>query len=93
MTVKNDLWAFLGSSAGVISLVGSWAVGNYPVLTPSLDQPELSLTATDSSSSDLALKVMLVVAIIDVPLVLAYTALVCRAFRGRVKGEAGGGAY
>lgn len=93
MAVKNDLWAFLGSSAGVIGLVGLWAVGNYPALIPSLDRPELSLTAANSSSSSLSLKVMLVIAVIGVPLVLAYTALVYRAFRGRVKGEAGGGAY
>lgn len=93
MAAKNDLWAFLGSSAGVMGLVGLWAVGNYPALIPALGRPELSLTAADSSSSDLTLKVMLIVAVIGVPLVLAYTALVYHAFRGRLKDEAGGGAY
>ena len=90
MAKRTDLWAFLGSSLGVLGLVGLWAVGNYPSLIPALDNPELSLTVTNSSSSNLTLKVMLIIAVIGVPIVLAYTALVYRSFRGRLKSEAGG---
>jgi len=93
MARKTDLWTFLGSSAGVLGLVGLWAVGNYPALIPALDRPELSLTVTDSSSSNLTLKVMLIISLVGVPLVLAYTTLVYRAFWGRLKGETEGSAY
>lgn len=78
MAGRNDLRAFLGSSLSVLGLVGLWAVGSYPSLIPALDRPELSLTATNSSSSHLALEVMLIIFVIGLPLVLAYTALVYR---------------
>jgi cytochrome d ubiquinol oxidase subunit II len=93
MVRKNDLRAFLGSSLGVLGLVGLWAVGNYPSLIPALDRPELSLTLSNSSSSNLTLKVMLIISVVGVPLVLAYTAVVYRAFWGRLKGETEGSAY
>lgn len=93
MARKNDLRAFLGSSLSMLGLVGLWAVGTYPSLIPALDRPELNLTAANSSSSNLTLKVMLIISVIGVPLVLAYTALVYRAFWGRLKDDAGGSAY
>ena len=93
MAKKDDPRTFLGSSLGVLGLVGLWAVGNYPSLIPALDQPELSLTVTNSSSSNLTLKVMLIISVVGVPLVLAYTTLVYRAFWGRAKDDAEEGAY
>ena len=93
MARKDDPRTFLGSSLGVLGLVGLWAVGNYPSLIPALDQPELSLTVTNSSSSNLTLKVMLIISVVGVPLVLAYTTLVYRAFWGRAKDDAEEGAY
>ena len=87
--------AFQGSSLGILGLVGLLAVGNYPDLVPALDTPERSLTAANASSSDLTLTVMLIIALIGLPIVLAYTALVYRTFRGKVPAEAqpGGGGY
>ena len=88
---RRDGLAFLGSAAGIVGLVGIAAVGNYPALVPALGTPERSLTINNSASSDLTLTVMLVIALIGVPVVLAYTILVYRSFRGRISaGEVGG---
>jgi len=47
----------------------------------------LSLTAYNSSSSELTLTVMLVVALLGVPLVLLYNLWVYRTFAGKMKQE------
>lgn len=66
------------------------AVGNYPSLVPALDHPERSLTVSNSASSDLTLTVMLIIALVGVPIVLAYTAVVYRSFWGRISaGDSG----
>ena len=80
----GDGGAFLGSAVGILGLVGLVAVGNYPNLVPALDDPARSLTVSNSASSDLTLTVMLIIAVVGVPIVLAYTALVYRSFWGRV---------
>ncbi len=89
----KDYPAFQGSGVSILGLVGLLAVGNYPDLVPALDTPERSLTVTNASSSHLTLTVMLIIALIGVPIVLAYTAYVYRAFRGRVTLETEGGGY
>jgi cytochrome d ubiquinol oxidase subunit II len=81
---RNDLRAFLGSGLAILSLMGIWAAGSFPDLVPSLEDPALSLTAQNSSSSDLTLQVMSIIALIGVPIVLAYTALIYRTFASRV---------
>lgn len=83
---KADLKAFLGSALTIVALAGIAAVGNYPDIVPARDTPaETSLTVANASSGDLTLGVMLVVAVIGVPLVTAYTIIVYRTFRGKVK--------
>jgi cytochrome bd ubiquinol oxidase subunit II len=86
----GDLRAFLGSAVIVIALAGIAAVGNYPDIIPARGTPAAtSLTVTNASSESLTLKVMLIIACIGVPLVLAYTALVYRTFRGKVEAAPG----
>jgi len=74
-------WAFLASSAAVAGVVALTAVGLFPRWVPSLGNPNHSLTIADSST-ELTLKVMLVVALVGMPLVLGYTIYVYRLFRG-----------
>ncbi len=82
---RADFKAFLGSAATIVALAGIAAVGNYPDMVPARDSAaETSLTVANSSSGDLTLSVMLVVAVIGVPLVTAYTIVVYRTFRGKV---------
>lgn len=88
MTRDRDGVAFLGSALGIAGLVAIWAVGSFPYLVPGLDGGP-GLSAYTSSSSDLTLTVMLVVALIGLPLVLAYTLVVYRAFGGRIATEPG----
>ncbi len=83
----GDLKAFLGSAVIVVALAGIAAVSQFPDIVPARGTPpETSLTVSSSASGALTLKVMLIIAIIGTPIVLAYTAIVYRTFRGKVSG-------
>ncbi|RJX32711.1 MAG: cytochrome d ubiquinol oxidase subunit II [Desulfarculus sp.] len=62
-------------------------VGLYPNLLPSSLSPAASLTVTNAASSPLTLKIMLGVALVMVPIVLAYQVWVYYYFRHQVKPE------
>lgn len=86
----SDLYAFLCSSATIVGLMGLAAVGNYPALVPARGTPAgTSLTIENAAATDHALGVMLVIAGIGLPIVLAYSAFVYRQFRGKVSVTAG----
>ncbi len=80
----RDLVAFGLSSAAIAGLVAILGIGLYPNLVPARDAGA-SLTITNTASSDLTLTVMLIVAVMGMPIVLAYTALIYRSFWGPVK--------
>lgn len=66
-------WAAWASSAGVVAGCALFGlVGIFPALLPSSLNTSYSLTVANSSSSPLTLKIMLIVALIFVPIVLAY---------------------
>lgn len=77
-------WAFLSSSATVFGLFALVGVGMFPALVRASD-PARSLTIYNAASSAATLKVMLIIALIGIPLVLAYTVSVYWIFRGKVK--------
>jgi len=56
----------------------------FPNLIPSSLDPAYSLTIYNSSSSEYTLKIMTAVALIFVPVVIAYKIWVYRVFRGPV---------
>jgi cytochrome d ubiquinol oxidase subunit II len=76
--------AFAASGTSIASMIGLAAVGLFPRLVPSSLGPDFSLTIANSHSTERTLTVMLVVALIGMPLVITYTALIYRAFRGPV---------
>jgi cytochrome d ubiquinol oxidase subunit II len=76
--------AFAASSLTIASMIGVTAASAYPVLVPSSLGLQHSLTIYNASSTPRTLTVMLVIALIGVPLVLAYTVFVYRLFRGKV---------
>lgn len=76
--------AFFASSLSIAGMMGITGASLFPRLVPALGNPELSLTASNSSSSELTLMVMLILALVGVPLVLGYTIWVYRAFAGKV---------
>ncbi len=56
-----------------------------PALVPALGAPTQSLTVLNASSSPLALRSMLMIALVGMPLVLAYTVFIYRVFHGPVR--------
>ena len=82
----GQLGSFIGSAIIIIGLAGIAAVGNFPDMVPARGTPPAtSLTVERAASEDLTLTVMLILAVIFVPLVLIYTALIYRTFWGKTK--------
>jgi cytochrome d ubiquinol oxidase subunit II len=81
----REFLAFLSSGAAMAGLMTLVAIGMFPYMVPSWPNPEWGLTIYNAASSTGALTVMLIIAAIGVPLVLAYTASIYYIFRGKVK--------
>jgi cytochrome d ubiquinol oxidase subunit II len=83
-------WAFVASAVTMASMIAMAGVSLYPRLAPCRTDPLLSLTIYNAVSTPRTLTVMLVIALIGMPIVLAYTAFVYWVFRGKVSaGEQG----
>jgi cytochrome d ubiquinol oxidase subunit II len=78
-------YAFASSCCTIAALVVLLGVALYPNLVLSNPGPEHSLTIWNAASSAKTLGIMLLIAAIGMPLVLAYTAIVYWNFRGRVE--------
>lgn len=81
----RDWRAFVSSCVAMIALMGNFGLEMYPNLVLSNPDPANSLNIYNSSSSDKTLGIMLTIAIIGVPIVLAYTVSIYWIFRGKVK--------
>ena len=81
----GDFSAFLCSCAAMVALMTLFGIGMFPNMVYSFPNPENSLTLINSASSSKTLAIMLIVALIGVPLVLAYTSTIYFIFRGKVK--------
>lgn len=77
--------AFLSSVVVIAALVALLGVGMYPNLVRSQPVPEHSLTLWNAASSPHTLRIMLLIAVIGMPAVLAYTAIVYWTFRGKTR--------
>jgi cytochrome bd ubiquinol oxidase subunit II len=77
--------AFLTSSLMIAAMLGQMALSLYPRLVPSSIDLQNSLTILNSSSSPLTLQTMLVIALIGVPIVIAYSIFIHYVFRGKVE--------
>lgn len=82
---KEWLKAWFASSLAIVSVTLFGVAGLYPNLLPSNLNPAFSLTIHNSASSQLTLKIMLVVALTFVPIVIAYQAWVYKLFGGKIK--------
>jgi cytochrome d ubiquinol oxidase subunit II len=85
---RKDREAFLSSAAAIALLMALFGVGMYPYLIYSRGAPQYSLTIENAASTQTTLWIMLIIAIIGMPLVMAYTFGVHWVFRGKVKLEA-----
>jgi cytochrome bd ubiquinol oxidase subunit II len=82
------LWkAWFSSALTIIGATFFGIIGLYPNLFPSSINNQYSLTAHNASSSPLTLKIMLIVALIFVPIVLAYQVWTYHLFKGKVSSE------
>lgn len=83
-TKGSALLAWICSSLSMAGIILSVGVSMFPFILPSKFDPKSSLTVWDASSSHMILFIMLVVALIFVPIVLAYTSYVFYVLRGKV---------
>ncbi len=81
------LKAFFSSCLTILTVTFTGVVGLYPNLIPSNIDPKYSLTIFNSSSSAYTLKIMTVVALVFVPVVIAYQIWTYRVFRHKVTAE------
>ncbi len=81
---EKDGLAFTMSSGAFLSLWGIAGSVHFPNLVKASNNPELSLTISNSSSSELTLKVMLIIAVVGMPLVIGYTIYLYKVFKGKV---------
>lgn len=83
---ENTGWAFISSCFSLTFLFSLFGVGTFPVLIRSKINPAVNnITIENAACSEGTLKILLIIAGIGVPLVLAYGYWIYRIFRGKVK--------
>jgi len=80
----EDLKAFFASCAGIALVMLSVVAVLFPNLVIASNDPALSLTVFNASSSLRTLSVMLVIALLGMPVVIGYTVYIHRIFKGKV---------
>lgn len=86
--LKGDyLKAFYSSCITILMITFTGIIGLYPNLIPSSISPEFNLTIFNSSSSPYTLKIMTIVAIMFVPIVIAYQIWIYRIFRHKISAD------
>lgn len=85
MNRDKAFFAFLSSGGAMLGLMAIFGLGMYPHLVFSNPQPQHSLTILNAASSQKTLGIMLTIALIGVPVVLAYSASIYYIFRGKVR--------
>lgn len=81
----RDFRAFLSSCASMIALMMLFGLGMFPNMVYSKPHPEYSLTLYNAASSPKTLSIMLKIAVMGLPLVVAYTSVIYWVFRGKVR--------
>jgi cytochrome d ubiquinol oxidase subunit II len=81
----RDFLAFLSSGAAIAGLISLVGLGMFPYLVLARPDPNLSLTIYNAASSPKTLTIMLIIAAIGVPIVVAYTSSIYYIFRGKTR--------
>ncbi|GEN98672.1 cytochrome d ubiquinol oxidase subunit II [Novosphingobium sediminis] len=87
LRIRRDALAFAGSTLAAAGIIATVGLSMFPFILPSAIDPASSLTVWNASSSHLTLFIMLVVVLIFLPIVLAYTTWAYRVMFGRVGAE------
>lgn len=77
--------AFVSSAYAIAALITLFGFGIFPNLIRSSIKPEYNLTIYNAASSPKTLQIMLLIAVIGMPFVIAYTVSIYWIFRGKVK--------
>ncbi|SFV29912.1 cytochrome d ubiquinol oxidase subunit II [Hyphomicrobium facile] len=88
MGARREIAAILATSLSIFGIIATVGLSMFPFILPSSVDPRSSLTVWDSSSSHMTLFIMLVVAVIFVPTVIAYTTWVYHVMWGKVDEKA-----
>lgn len=86
----KTLAAFYSSCLTILMVTFTGVIGLFPNLIPSSLDPSYSLTIYNSSSSIYTLKIMTVVALVFVPIVIAYQIWHYRVFRSKLSSDSAG---
>ena len=78
-------FAFFSSSVVIVLFIFHFGLGIFPNMVFSNPGSQYSLTIYNASSSPKTLGIMLVIALIGMPVVIAYTSSIYWIFRGKVK--------
>lgn len=81
----NEFAAFLSSCGAMALLMLLFGCTVYPNMVLSMPDPSNSLTIYNAASTEKTHWIMFIIALLGVPVVLAYTASVYYIFRGKVK--------
>lgn len=81
----REFAAFLSSCGAMILLMALFGMTIYPHMVLSIPNPENSLTIYNAASTEKTHGIMFIIALLGVPIVLAYTASIYYIFRGKVK--------
>lgn len=84
----REFRAFLSSCASMALLLALFGIEMYPDLILSNPAAANSLNIYNAASSSKTLTIMLIIAVLGMPLVIAYTSTIYWIFRGKVKLEA-----
>jgi cytochrome d ubiquinol oxidase subunit II len=82
---RRDWLAFLSSCAAILTFMVLFGLNQYPYMVYSQPEAANGLTIYNAASSPKTLGIMLVIALIGIPIVLAYTVSIYWIFRGKVK--------
>jgi len=78
-------YAFASSCATIAALTFLFGVALFPELVHSTLNPDWSLTIYNAASSEKTLGIMAIIALLGMPFVLSYTAVIYWLFRGKVQ--------
>ncbi len=82
---RRDFRAFVSSCLNIFFLMALFGLGVFPYLLPANPDWHLGLHIYNAASSRETLTIMLIIALMAVPMVLAYTVSIYWIFRGKVK--------
>ncbi len=77
-------YAFFSSSCVIAAFVFLFITALFPFLVPAANDPSHGLTIVNAASSEKTLGIMLVIALLGMPCVLTYSAVIYWTFRGKV---------